>query len=132
MPKAASGTDAIFELKVTLLDIYPPIWRTVRVPGSYHLGKLHGVIQAVMPWEDSHLHAWEAGRRRFGAPGGEMGHLDEKRAPLEAVAKKGTRLLYEYDFGDGWRHEVRVEKVTPRGIGAAKPSCTGGARACPP
>jgi hypothetical protein len=56
--------------------------------------------------------------------------VDERGAPLGAVAQAGSRFLYRYDFGDDWEHDVTVEKVTAGG--AEGIVCTGGARACPP
>ena len=131
MTKGISSGNALFELKVTLLDTDPPVWRRLRVPGSYHLGKLHRVVQVVMPWEESHLHQWEVGRRRFGKPDRELGLLDETRVTLEGVARKGSKVVYSYDFGDDWRHEVVVEDVVAS-VGPAKVWCLEGERACPP
>ena len=50
------------------------------------------------------------------------------------VSEHGTKLCmgYEYDFGDGWQHEVILEKVTESEPGIRYPRCTDGERACPP
>lgn len=40
--------------------------------------------------------------------------------------------LYEYDFGDNWRHTVRLTEVLRREFQLRYPRCIGGARACPP
>ncbi|HEY3352142.1 MAG TPA: plasmid pRiA4b ORF-3 family protein [Polyangia bacterium] len=119
---------AVYQLKVTLRRIRPAIWRRVQVPGSTPFSTLHDVIQMVMGWEDDHQHAFTlpAATRRARAAS-----IDE-RLPLEAVAGPRTRLLYEYDFGDGWEHDVLVEKVVAAEPGVRYPVCLGGARACPP
>jgi hypothetical protein len=46
---------------------------------------------------------------------------------------KGKAFLYEYDFGDSWEHDIRVEKIqAPDPSWTAFAECIGGARACPP
>jgi hypothetical protein len=42
------------------------------------------------------------------------------------------RFLYEYDFGDQWEHEIRVEKFLPLEAQWTYPVCIGGQRAGPP
>jgi hypothetical protein len=39
---------------------------------------------------------------------------------------------YEYDFGDGWEHEVTLATIRPRQKGLRYPRCLAGERACPP
>jgi len=55
-------------LNLTLVDVEPPVWREVVVPGAWHLGKLHEVIQVAMGWGDAHLHEFAAGELRWGQP----------------------------------------------------------------
>jgi hypothetical protein len=66
MRRASTGT--IYQLKVTLRGIRPPIWRRVQVPGDYTLQKLHQVIQTVMGWYNGHLHEFRVGRVSYGEP----------------------------------------------------------------
>lgn len=42
------------------------------------------------------------------------------------------RFLYEYDFGDLWQHEIRVEKKLSAQSKRHYPTCIGGQRAAPP
>jgi len=58
--------------------------------------------------------------------------IDERKVRLHKVAALKSRLVYEYDFGDGWTHDNLVEKVLPPDPGVAYPRCIAGARACPP
>ncbi len=44
----------------------------------------------------------------------------------------GVVARYDYDFGDGWEHELTLEAILPRQPGKKYPLCVGGARACPP
>jgi hypothetical protein len=121
-----------YQLKITLRDTKPPIWRRVLVPGNLNLERLHRVIQDAMGWYDSHLHSFEVGGLEFGPPdtngwGREI--KSERQHPLERLVGEGGKFDYVYDFGDDWRHQILVEKVTTE---ATAPRCLGGARACPP
>lgn len=132
----------LYQLKITLKWSKPPIWRRVVVRADMPLDHLHGLIQIAMGWTDSHLHQFIAGsgfaRTFYGRPDPEfadMGSetLNEKRytvADLALAAKK--KFIYEYDFGDGWQHEVVVEKVLPPDPAFKHPVCLAGANACPP
>lgn len=126
----------VFQMKVTLLDTKPPIWRRILVDGSSTLDVLHEVIQAAFGWWNCHLHDFEIGRTRYAVPDPdwdvEPSTLDERTAHLHAVAGEGASFHYTYDFGDSWRHQVTVEKVLPGGPGTTVPDCIGGRRACPP
>lgn len=137
MAKAPSarkaGGETAVTLKVTLRGSKPPIWRRLVMPASASLGKLHTAIQAAMGWENSHLHAFEAGGRTYGARGMPDGAADEGRVTLGALARGGHKhFTYTYDFGDSWDHLIVVEKVEAAGDGLAVPACTAGKRAGPP
>lgn len=132
----ASGAASAFQLKVTLLDTKPPIWRRILVDGSISLDGLHEVIQAGFGWWNCRLHEFEIGRTRYGIPDPDWDFgpttVDERTVRLDAVAAAGSPFHYTYDFGDDWRHKVVVEKVGPVEPGTAVPACVGGRRACPP
>lgn len=130
-PQAPSFGD-VFELRVTLRHIEPPVWRTVRVPADVMLVVLHEVLQTAFGWKNCHLHEFRVGDIRFGMidADDERFSVDERAAPIGAVARAGSTFVYHYDFGDDWEHEVVVERVDPRGEDTIR--CTGGARACPP
>ena len=126
------------QFKVALRYIRPLIWRRLLLPDNFTLGQLHDVIQVVMGWYNCHMHAFRVPRRGFGPPLREFGSgLDtaenENMAFVGAVlVRKGQKLLYEYDFGDGWEHEIVVEKMLPIDPQANYPVCLAVARACPP
>lgn len=133
IPLRASG--ALYELRVTLREVRPPIWRRLRVSGSLTLRDLHHVLQIAFGWTDTHLHELEIAGRRYGmlAPEGEKigeAPLDERQYALDAVLRAGDRFEYTYDFGDDWRHDVLVEKSLPPI--AVKAECLEGERAGPP
>src|SRR5262249_20713757 len=135
MPQVKRGGEApIYQLKVTLRDIRPPIWRRIQVAGDTKLDKLHRIIQIVMGWTDSHLHQFVVGDAYYGTPDPELPEVEsERRGRLSAVApKEKAKFAYEYDFGDNWEHEILVEKILPPEPGVRYPRCLAGRRSGPP
>lgn len=124
----------IYQIKVTLNYTQPPIWRRIEVPSDIKLGKLHHVLQEAMGWTDSHLHAFRIGSETYGKPEPDMDYevKNERNTRLDAVAAEGDTLVYEYDFGDGWEHALKIEKIFPAEPKVRYPRCTAGKRACPP
>jgi hypothetical protein len=123
----------IYQLKVTLLDTRPPIWRRLLVPAGLTLDVLHDVLQLAMGWTDSHMHDFRVGQKRFGKPDPEVPVDNERTAYLfRVLSKAGAKAMYTYDFGDGWEHAIVVEKVLPPDPGAAYPMCVAGKLNCPP
>lgn len=129
---------AAFQLKITLQDVKPPVWRRVETRDCT-LGELHETIQAAMGWHDGHMHEFTVGKTRVisaeleefeAAPAGSR---REEAVLLSELYAAGTKKIeYTYDFGDGWRHSIVIEGKVPVDAVAAQPVCTGGARACPP
>jgi len=130
----------IFQFKINLNGTVPAIWRRIQVQDCT-LDKLHEDIQTAMGWTNSHLHQFEIGGVRYGDP--EL--LDDDFMDCECVDSNITniseilphdgtpmRFLYEYDFGDGWEHEVLFEGCPPVEPGLKYPTCVEGQRACPP
>lgn len=132
--------DAVFQLKITLCDIEPPIWRTIQVKDQT-LAALHQDIQNAMGWEDCHLHRFTIrgaiySDRAMIEDDSDMDNvLDEAKVRLSALlgrARRGFRFQYLYDYGDSWAHEIRFEGMVPADAKASYPRCVAGARACPP
>ena len=123
----------LFELDVRLREIEPAIWRTIEVPGDSSLEDVHFAIQVAMGWTNSHLHQFEISDVQYGMVDVDEAEKleDEREHCLQDLAQNGSSFVYEYDFGDGWEHDVTVTKVST----VAKPPrsrCVAGARACPP
>jgi len=121
------------QLRLDLTGVEPPIWRRVVVPEDFTLGDLHAAIQIALGWQDMHLHEFVSERGRWGPPDeeapGEQG--DEDGVTIaDVLPAEGDALRYEYDFGDGWQHEITREPLSeePEEL----PVCTGGERAGPP
>jgi hypothetical protein len=133
---ARTAADAILQLKVTLVEVEPRVWRRLLVPAGITLAKLHAALQDAMGWTNSHLHSFEVAGRRIGMVGVEEDSPeleDERRVKVSSVLpKKGATLVYRYDYGDDWEHLVEVEEVTSPDRRHSYPLCIAGARACPP
>ncbi len=125
-----------YQLKITLLDTKPPVWRRILVDPATTLDELHDYIQAAMGWWNCHLYEFTIARSRYGVPdpdwdiGLPMQHAH--RFALSKLAAVGDSFRYTYDFGDGWEHKVTVEKSVARTAAMTVPACVGGRRACPP
>jgi len=124
----------IYQLKITLGEVYPPVWRRVQIPGGYTLDRVHRVIQHAMGWMNVHLHSFDVAGVQYGEPDpeGELSVRDELDTRLDSVASDGSRFTYTYDFGDWWEHRVDVERVFIADPDERYPRCVGGEWACPP
>jgi hypothetical protein len=136
--KSAPPT-AIYQLKITLRDIRPPIWRRVQVPNDITLGQLHWIIQATMGWTNSHLHSFTIDDEEYGMILPELGFddefvvHDENLTNLDQIIPgEKFKFPYLYDFGDSWEHEILVEKVLLIDPTQTYPTCLKARRACPP
>lgn len=130
----AEPGDPVLQVRITLKYVdNPSVWRQVLIPAAYPLSRVHRVVQVAMGWEDCHLHAFQIGKTTYGPdPEGELGFADETKARLADVARVRTRIGYEYDFGDGWEHELVVEARAVAEDGRTYPACIAGEGACPP
>ncbi|MDN5753978.1 MAG: plasmid pRiA4b ORF-3 family protein [Nitrosospira sp.] len=134
--KKESKPVQIYQIKIALKGLKPMIWRRVHVRSDITLAKLHDVIQIAMGWTDSHLHQFVIGGERYCTQGmfEDFGDKteDEKRVRLDQVATLQSRFVYEYDFGDDWVHEIKVEKIIEFQAGIKTPHCVAGKHASPP
>jgi len=124
----------LYEIRVQLRDIEPPIWRILRVRPQTSLSRLHKILQKAMGWTNSHLHLFEIDGKPYGESDFEWDFdvQDYRGMRLEKIFTEGrTFFLYEYDLGDSWRHEVTL-LGTVEGEAEEKLACTAGARTCPP
>lgn len=122
------------QLRIELRDILPAVWRRFLVPGSIALPALHRVIQEVMGWENCHLHLFRFGGKEYGIPDPEFPsemRNQRGRRLREFFREEGTVFGYRYDFGDGWEHDIVVERIL-HGASDTELVCLEGARACPP
>jgi hypothetical protein len=130
----------VYQFKISLRGIKPLIWRRIETL-DVTLAKFHEAIQTAMGWTNSHLHAFEVGRVRYTDPRMlddvfpdpfEKSYGTMKISDLIKKHGPKLRLIYMYDFGDGWEHDVLLEKTTTRQPAKCYPRCLSGKRNCPP
>lgn len=128
LPKRAATT--VHVVKVSLYGAKPPVWRRLEIPGAMTLDLVHEVLQAAFGWDGYHLHGFETVCGEFGDPSHDDGWSergDESTVALAQVAaEERAKVVYTYDFGDDWRHDLVVEKILPASPGVAYPRCTAG------
>lgn len=119
----------VFSCRAGVFDIAlmeTPCVRRVTVPLDFSLFYLHDVIQQLFLWENYHIHDFvlrlhkngRAAKRAIDPvqwddddfpPNCEI--LDESEVLLQDVFPAVDRIFYEYDFGDGWVHEIRLVNI---------------------
>jgi hypothetical protein len=111
------------------------------VPDNWFLGELHPVLVDAMGWVGYHRHAFRFGggfnpveysTRQMVMECGPRVRDDNSVLLMHVIRRKGQPFTYEYDFGDSWLHEVKVERMLPYDPEVALPVCLEGARARPP
>ncbi len=128
-------TETVHRLKVTLRHVKPPVWRRIEVGSAVTLGDLVRVLEAAMGWWGYHLHSFTVAGREYGVPDPDWqpDFIDEADHRLgQVLPVAGSKMRWDYDFGDGWEHDVLVEAIRPAEPGVDYPVCIKGRRACPP
>ena len=146
MPRLIFEDPNAVQLRVTLLDIEPSVWRRLIVPITFNLAQLHNIIQSAFGWKDYHLHHFNVGGLRYGdAELMEEASVDKAEPrTFESVDvmlrdfdfgygdDRGPVIEYVYDYGDNWVHAIEFEKRVALKPAPKAASCIEGARACPP
>ncbi len=129
----------IFQIQIALKGFKPKIWRRVLIPSDFLLPDLHTVIQIAMGWTGSHMHQFVKDRNFyvpktqgdvFEEQEQQMGY--EKVKVTDVLSQEKDKIVYEYDFGDSWEHEVVLEKILPWDDKFKGPTCLTGKMSCPP
>jgi len=123
-----------YQLYVELEWVQPKVWRRFLVPIAIDLPLLHATLLFGMGWQGGHLHEFVIGRDNYGPMDmADLDHVeDEEGVTLrDALGAKKT-FVYVYDFGDDWRHKVKVEKIVTLDAPIDTGVCIGGENACPP
>jgi hypothetical protein len=129
---------AVVQVLIGLDDVEPAVWRRLLLPGEADLGAVHRMFQAALGWSDSHLHSFLVGGRSYGLADAEdpdddvEEEAEETSITLLKALDSHHRFVYEYDFGDGWTHQVGVEAILPQADRLRFAVCLDGAAACPP
>jgi len=125
----------IYQFRVFLEDVRPLVWRRIQVPADFAIARLHRVIQAIMDWQDCHLHEFSVADRTYGAPDPEEERevLDERGVRLQDIGLSvGDRVAYIYDFGDNWRLVLQLEHELLPDADTVYPVCVDGESSAPP
>ncbi len=129
----------IYQLRITLIESRPRIWRRILVEEDILLSDLHKIIQTTMGWTNSHLHQFIKDESFYTQKmpdddlWEEMNNVDYKGVKLNELLRfVKNSIIYEYDFGDGWMHEILLEKFLKSDPDVKYPVCIDGAMNCPP
>ena len=132
-------TRNIYQIQISLKEFKPKIWRRILVQSDLLLSDFHKIIQTSMGWTNSHLHHFIKNRTFYTLKmkdddlWDEMDNLDYKEMKISDLLKKEKeRIIYEYDFGDGWEHDILLEKILPFDEKLKYPICISGKMNCPP
>lgn len=119
---------SIYQLKISLLETEPRIWRIIQIRTSTTLEELHRIIQNTMGWENKHGYFFEIGGKDYREE-----DLAKHPLPLsDLIQPKTQKFFYTYDLQDNWEHIIEVEKIVSPEKGKRYPLCIDGANACPP
>ena len=133
--KLAKKPGATLQLHIELRGTKPKVWRRVLVPQTITLVQLHRVIQGAFGWGCGHLHEFMAGEQRYGTLDPDYdtpGSVLSERTKLTRALEHASTIDYVYDFGDNWRHRIKLEKTLVSDPQLELPLCVGGANAAPP
>ena len=130
----------LVRLKVTLDHVKPKVERWLVVPLKIRLDRLHQTLQAAMPWTDSHLWEFSAGDMEWSIPDpegdmyGGFAPLDARKTTLlQLLNETGVKkLTYVYDFGDGWRHTIKLDRFHSMPVEFNAPFLVEAWGLCPP
>lgn len=131
-----------YQLKISLIDIKPSIWRRIIVPPNITFFKLHKIIQATFNWQDYHIFNFDFGDAVVCLPdpeyslgefyGSGVEELNAKKVKIDRLFTKDKTFIYEYDLGDSWKHEIVVEEILESDQDVKFSRCTEGERHRPP
>ena len=118
----------VAELEVTL-DLLTPCKRTLVVPSDLNFYQLHRILQDAFEWHDCHLHQFVLKKDGMGRPreiiqpahsenddwiafsGGKS--IDSTSVNIREIFEAQKKIDYEYDFGDGWIHTIKLRRFIP-------------------
>lgn len=132
--------DKVYQIKISIKGSKPKIWRRVLVRPNIYLFDFHDIIQIVMGWYDAHLHQFikDGVYYEERPPEGVVDHEDRYSTYYDNMRlcylfkEEKDKMIYVYDLGDYWEHEVVLEKILPVDKSIKYPVCTAGKMNCPP
>lgn len=131
----------LYQFRITLNESEPSIWRRIQIKNCT-LERFHEHIQLAMGSANEHLHRFRIRDEIYGDAQllddgfeDQYEFIDSTGIKIgDVVPNSGKRFSfeYEYDFGDGWEHDVLFEGCLAATEGQKYPICVEGERACPP
>lgn len=139
--RKTNSHSTVYQFRIQIKGIKkPPVWRQVIVPADFSFYEFHLLIQSVFGWDDSHL--FEFSPRGIGSyPAittnyGEDLEFDgetieaEEMLLSELFEAEKQKIIYTYDFGDNWEHQITLEKILKNTMPYV--DCIAGKGKCPP
>ena len=124
-----------YQLKITLRDVSPLVWRRVLIRSDSSIAQLHDTVQIAMGWEDMHLHQFRVHGKAYGVErecGITFSDNPHRVTLADFKLRKGEKFVYEYDMGDFWEHDIRLEQALSLDDRKRYPVCIAGGGDCPP
>lgn len=126
-----------YTLRIKLRGISPSIWRKIEVPSNVKLTSLAEIIITAMEWYNEHLHQFRTKDKVYYATAQKDDDIDTNWGGdfsiNQLLKKEKDKVVFEYDFGDSWEHDVVLSKVED--YDKDEPHIVkliSGKRACPP
>ena len=124
----------IYQLRAVMRGISPLVWRRLLVRSDSTVAQLHEALQIAFGWDDEHLNRFEIRGREYAVyrDGGGMIGIDARGVRLDGLKLRRLEgFVYEYDFGDSWIHDLRLETTLPINPRKVYPMCVAGKCSAP-
>lgn len=116
-----SNEDVVYQLRISLAESKPKIWRVIQISANSTMSRLHKAIQSAFDWEDSHLYEFRT----------EIDEKVGKSRKLKDIFSIVDKIVYTYDFGDCWKHLIAVESILVPDLDSRYPRCIAGKNHAP-
>lgn len=124
----------VYEIKISLLNTEPLVWRKILAHEFVELQDLHMLIQMSMGWEANHMYSFDINGKSYtdAISSLEMKSHNSEGVELSKVLGTSKTFKYTYDFGDNWVHSIEIANELEHDPRMQYPICIAGENACPP
>ncbi len=125
----------IYQMRAVINKVSPIIYRRFLIHNKSSLADLHYTLQILFGWSDTYLHQFLIHGKRFGIsrPGGMWFSDNPSKIQLKSFSfRLKEKFVYEYNFLDHWKIEIRLEKKLSEDVKKSYPVCIAGKRSGPP
>ena len=138
--KEKANKGMVYQLRIDLEGAKPPIWRRILIEADKSFFDLHMIIQHSFDWEDCHLHDFITSDRKIILNFNDEGYQpslfkkeynEEEMTLFQILKVVGDKVHYNYDFGDDWRHKIKLEKILEKDGKKIYPHIVTGKRVAP-